>query len=172
MSVTQSANDLEVDKKFGTADKLYDSENYQEAFRIFSLLASSGHTSSMLRLGVMYGAGIGVRQNWHSALFWEKKAADLGDVAAFANLGVTYRTIGNSREARVWFEKAMLCGDGDAAYDLARILDVSDFEKRKVTEVLDEILSGRLQCLADTTISAKKLLLEIDARDIHPVAIL
>jgi TPR repeat protein len=52
--------------------------------------ADQGDATAQCNLGVMYGKGEGVQQNYTEALKWYKKAADQGDATAQYALGLMY----------------------------------------------------------------------------------
>ncbi|MFW1410905.1 tetratricopeptide repeat protein, partial [Vibrio parahaemolyticus] len=67
---------------------------------------------------IRYDFGQGVAQDHAEAVRWYRRAADLGNVIAMKNLGLSYRDgegIGKDfAEARRWLEKAAAAGDEDA----------------------------------------------------------
>jgi hypothetical protein len=69
----------------------YQSADYATAYRLFRPLANQGNATAQTNLGVMYGDGQGVPQNYTEALNWFRKAADQGDAGAQYNLGIMYR---------------------------------------------------------------------------------
>ena len=78
------------------AESLFDSGSYEEAFKLFRLVddivehdfalgiewlkkaAENGHADSMYLLGHCYENGLGVLKNSNDAIFWYRKASDLG----------------------------------------------------------------------------------------------
>jgi TPR repeat protein len=76
----------------------------------FRRAANMGNANSQYNLGVIFGAGVGVRQNDAEAIVWFRKAAEQGVANAQHNLGVLYF---NGRgvkqdvvQAESWFRKA------------------------------------------------------------------
>lgn len=53
------------------------------------------------------------------------------------NLGLTYRKLGNIDEARKWFEKALDQGDGEAAFELAKLHYFEDRSSPLIRKYLD-----------------------------------
>ena len=49
-----------------------------------------GNATAQLNLGLRYGRGEGVAQDYTQARFWYRKAADQGNALAQGNLGVMY----------------------------------------------------------------------------------
>ena len=58
------------------AKHAYDTGNYKEAIKLFKPLAQQGDASAQFYLGLMYGAGQGVPQNYVLAHMWESIAAN------------------------------------------------------------------------------------------------
>ena len=81
--------------------------------------AEQGNVQAMTELGVKYGQGIGVGRDYDAAVYWWKKAAELGSVDAYFNLGVMYFGnvsiyYKNAYESYYWFELAGKNGRNDA----------------------------------------------------------
>lgn len=117
------------DDRFAQADRLYEEGLFTEAFAAFLSLAEQGDTSAMTRVAIMYGTGEGVARSFEDSIKWDMRAAELGDVTGLFNLGVSYKTEGDIRESRRWFEKALAAGDGEAALELAKLSLEEDAEK-------------------------------------------
>ena len=56
----------------------YDQKDYATALRRFQPLAEKGDPTAQVRLGLMYGEGIGVPHDTADSLKWARKAADQG----------------------------------------------------------------------------------------------
>ena len=54
--------------------------------------AEQGIAGAQHFLGFMYGAGLGVPQDYAEAVRWYRRAAEQGDASAQNNLGVMYCT--------------------------------------------------------------------------------
>lgn len=93
-----------------------------DAFSNLMQLADQGDADAQYKLGVMYGDGLGVKQNSAEAVRWYRKAADQGHVDAQLNLGAAYSfgfgVKGNSAEAVRWYRKAADQGHADAQLNL------------------------------------------------------
>ncbi len=85
-------------------------------------VADQGDANAQYKLGVMYGDGLGVKQNSAEAVRWYRKAADQGQVDAQLNLAAAYTlglgVKGNSAEAIRWYGKAADQGHADAQFNL------------------------------------------------------
>lgn len=80
--------------------------------------AEGGDALAQYRLGVMYGLGLGVPQDYAEAVKWYGKAAASGEARAQSNLGFMY---GTGRgvpqdyiQAYAWYNVAAACGEDTA----------------------------------------------------------
>lgn len=88
--------------------------------------AEQGDASAQCNLGVLYGSGKGVPQDYAEAAQWFQQAADQGHAAGQFNLGVLYRdgrgVTRDLAEAARWFRKAAEQGIAPAQYNLGLML--------------------------------------------------
>jgi uncharacterized protein len=126
---------------FEEACKLQEQKKFKLAHDAYEILCEMGDASACTNLATMYSHGEGVELNFDKAIALELKAINLGSKTALSNLAITYRMKGDCREARLWFEKAIEAGEGDALLDLARLLDASDYERGRVKELLSAALT-------------------------------
>ncbi len=75
---------------FQSGLEAYNRGDYMTALREFRPLADQGGASAQNNLGVLYGKGQGVPQDYAQARHWWEKAAAQGDVKAQHNLGILY----------------------------------------------------------------------------------
>src|SRR5262249_9700573 len=72
--------------------------------------ADKGHAAARFTLGVMYGEGRGVPQDYAEAARWYRRAAAQGDAQAQYNLGLAYArgegVTQNAVDAHMWFNLA------------------------------------------------------------------
>ena len=52
--------------------------DYQTAFKLWLPLAEQGDAKAQFNLGVMYGDGLGVKQDYFEEVNWYRKAAEQG----------------------------------------------------------------------------------------------
>jgi TPR repeat protein len=147
---------------FLKGDELFESGNYEQAFSCFLSAASEGCVHSMLRLASMYTCGEGVGCNYDKAIDWELKAAELGELAAFLNLGISYRIKGDILKAKHWFEKSLEAGDGSGALQLAKLYMVSLKENVTVVGYLKFAINAENMCESDIE-EAEELLAQMKA---------
>ncbi|MDD5321621.1 MAG: hypothetical protein PHD43_13615 [Methylococcales bacterium] len=62
---------------FQRANDLYIQGRYAEALPLYQHLA--GYSGAQLSLGEMYESGKGVTKDYNQAVYWYRKAADIGD---------------------------------------------------------------------------------------------
>jgi uncharacterized protein len=84
----------------------------------YKLAAAQGIADAQYSLGVMYGKGRGVAQDYNEAVKWYKLAAAQADAAAQYNLGVMYgKGQGVAQdyvEAYMWLNLAAITGGENA----------------------------------------------------------
>ena len=84
--------------------------------------AEQGDAFAQFSLGVMYGNGMGVTQDYKEADKWYRKAAEQGNAEAQFNLGVMYEdgqgVAQDYKEALKWWRKAAEQGERKAQYNL------------------------------------------------------
>ena len=137
-----------MDDQFLLADAAYERGDFEEAFAKFLQLAEDGDLNGMSRVACMYGDGEGTSRSREKSLEWDSKAAALGSTTSMFNLGITYRNAGDSREARCWFERLHVDGDGDASLELAKMYMVSDLEGERIKAYLLAAMQSSNVCEA------------------------
>lgn len=94
------------------------SGDYATAMGILQPLAEQGDASAQYNLGMMYGGGQGVVQDYKQATIWIEKAATQGNADAQYMLSVLYDDgVGvtkDHKQATLWREKAMAQGHVNA----------------------------------------------------------
>jgi TPR repeat protein len=68
----------------------FNRENFNAAGVIFGPLAEAGDARAQFYLGFMYETGRGVPQDYVTAAYWYRRAANQGDTAAQCRLGLLY----------------------------------------------------------------------------------
>jgi uncharacterized protein len=143
--------------KFKEASDEWDKGNFDNAINLFLSLAEEGDVSSMEKLACIYGDGIGVDFDFEKSVYWDKKAIESGSLVSLGNLAITYRTKGDIQNAKKWFEKAIEAGDGDAAFELAKLYMVSEKENEKIVDLLNIAINS--EDLVDDSLEEAKSLL-------------
>jgi len=77
-------------KKYNQGVKLFESGNYEKAFKIFKPLADNGYASAQTSLGWLYDNGLGRKEDNVEAVKWYQKAANQDDHYALYILGLMY----------------------------------------------------------------------------------
>jgi uncharacterized protein len=85
-------------------------------------VAEQGNVDAQYKLGLMYGNGRGIPQDYKQAFFWFKKVAEQGYASAQFNLGIMYSkgqgVSQDYKQAVYWYTKAAEQGDDFAQYHL------------------------------------------------------
>jgi hypothetical protein len=122
---TSTGRNTLKDIKDGKGEDLYESENYQEAFKYFIEVAQQGYPNAQNYLGYMYLNGQGVDQDNSKALEWYEKAATLGHAPSQYSLGYMYHQgVGVATDlvrATFWYQKAADQGNEEAKEILKEI---------------------------------------------------
>ena len=126
---------------FKAADAAYDAADYETAYRLFLQCAELGESAAMSRLALMCDLGRGTPVDLEAAIDWDLKAIDQGCTASIFNLAVTFRRCGEIRSSRLWFERALDAGYGEAAIELAKLYSVSDRETETAKAYLQRALT-------------------------------
>lgn len=119
---------MNSDVLFRQADEAYEDGDFEKALVLFMKASEAGDCHAMTRLAIMHECGEGTVVDISKSIEWDLKAIAAGSISSMLNLGLTYRKLGNSIEAKKWFEKALEQGDGEAAFELAKLYD---FEKKE-----------------------------------------
>ena len=122
MTTQTKVRKIAAEDLFATANSVWDSGDSKAALKVFREAAEAGHVSAKNSIGYFLDHGLGVRKNRTQAMLWYRKAARQGDLSAYSNIAISYRSAGKKRQARLWFAKAANRGDGGAAVDLAKLL--------------------------------------------------
>jgi uncharacterized protein len=88
LPLTAVAGDAE---DFNRGIAAYNSGDYATALAVWRPLAEQENADAQYNLGVMYGNGMGVLQNYKEAVSWYRKAAEQGNASAQGSLGFMYR---------------------------------------------------------------------------------
>ena len=104
--------------------------HWPAALAEFKPLANKGDPDAQVNLGNLYMRGLGVEQDYGTALSWYEKAAHQGHPTGQSKLAVMlYYGLGvkeNHTEAAQWFLKAAERGDPSAAMVIAELYDKGD----------------------------------------------
>jgi TPR repeat protein len=110
----------------GMALAAYQGGQYEQAARTLPPCAEDGIAECQLALGLLYKAGIGVKQDEYQAFNWVEKAARQGLAPAQLELGLMYvRGIGvtdSMDQALQWVHRAAEQGDPHARLLYTRLL--------------------------------------------------
>lgn len=121
MKTMTAKADLSSSSLFDQANEAWEAGNLTAAFSLLNASVSDGDKNAFNSLGYFFDYGLGVPADSAKALYWYKKAAQSGEVCAYANIGLLYLNRGNLRQAKFWLGKAIEKGDGDAALEMAKL---------------------------------------------------
>jgi TPR repeat protein len=154
---------MDAEDKYSRAIKFYETRQYGRAFRIFEKLANAKKHEAISMMATMYGEGQFVQKDAEKSISFDLRAVELGSTLSLSNLAITFRRKGECRTAYKWFRKAFERGDGDAAVEMAKLLDVSDHEIEKVKALLVTALEHE-NITVDSREEAQNILNEIALR--------
>ncbi len=128
--------------------------DYRLAFEASKADAEKGDPAAQYKLGVMYGLGLGVAQNYAEAVRWYQRAARAGDARSQSNLGFMY---GTGRgvpqdfiQAYAWYNVASASGEDTARHNrdaVAGRMSASQIEKAQnlSAQLFEQIKQGQGQ---------------------------
>lgn len=86
----------------------------------FKISQKRNYTVALCNLAMAYDFGQGIPKNKTKAIYFYKKAAELGDLQSQCNLGCVYREVNKMKEAIYWTKKAARKGDSRSQYNLGQ----------------------------------------------------
>lgn len=111
-------------------------QDWDEAFRWYSLGASQGNAHAQNNLATMFLRGVGCREDEARAVFWYRKSAEQGHMTAQANLGKRYLngegTAPDPVEAFRWLLAASRQGDLASTWEVGTMYRFGRGVKRDV----------------------------------------
>jgi hypothetical protein len=139
---------------FDQASLAWEEGDVKKAFELFHEAANQGDKNSLVNLGYCYDEGVGTKKNKRKAMYWYKKAAQKGDLAAYTNIAIYYSSIGNFNQAKRWYLDALKRGCKDAALGLAKLgLEGKvNFSRADILEYLQIVIDAEGMvdvCVAD-----------------------
>jgi TPR repeat protein len=104
-------------------------------------MADAGHADAQRELGIRYGQGTGLAQDYFSARSWASKAASQGDAWAMRIMGLIYLN-GLGVDADRWrafdyFKRAANAGEMNSQYNLGVIYSDGDITTQDYPKALD-----------------------------------
>jgi TPR repeat protein len=147
------------------AGQALETENYEEAVRLFTPLAERGSSFGLFSLGWIYEAGVIGDPDWESATTYYRRAADKGFLPAYFELGRLLSRRGKDAQARAAFEAGAERGHIACMAWLGRMMAKGE---GGVTDI--SAGSRWLQtAAAQGQVSAERSLLAIEERDARSV---
>jgi hypothetical protein len=90
---------------------------FELAFEFYLKAAKLGCVGAQVNLGNFYDDGKGCQRSSKKAIYWYKRAYNLGCSYGAFNLGVHYRQHGKHRWAKFWLKRAADMGHEDALFE-------------------------------------------------------
>lgn len=95
----------------------YVRKDFKKAFALNMYAANMGNVNGMYNVGMMYKVGLGVKQNFSSAVEWLKKASDAGHEDASVELA-DYFLDDDEEQAVIYYRRGAKKGNAHAMYVL------------------------------------------------------
>ena len=92
-------------------NKYFDSKNYSQALKYYTVSANQGNSSAQYCLGSMYEQGLGITRDYSEAKKWYILAANQGESRAQYYIGNMYEQAENYAEALKWYTLAANQGE-------------------------------------------------------------
>lgn len=122
ISIPTDIKVIDVQELLKNAHNAYGTENYTEAYNLFSKAADYNSPEAMFMLSILVSNGKGIEKNEVVGYNWCRRAAELGYPAAQYNLGVNYfegnGVLKDYKEGVTWFTKSALQGFHHSMYNL------------------------------------------------------
>lgn len=111
------------DKTYEKGLRLFETGDYDQAFKLFESGAEAKNSFCLNALGVCFSKGLGTNQDYMEAMKYFAEAASMGCFHAYYNAGICYeKGLGvpqSHEEAKKWYKMAAQKGDEDAKEALA-----------------------------------------------------
>jgi TPR repeat protein len=138
------AREVEANRLYQRADKLWSRGRMRSAFRLFLAAAKAGVVPAFRTVGQFYDRGDGVKANQEAALYWYRRAYRHGSDSAANNIGCIWRDRGKLSRAIWWLKRAVKLGDDDANLNIAKIYLRGERNSKKAIQYLNKSCkSGR-----------------------------
>ena len=139
-----SSSDMEMNEEPSDDENDINQEAAPASVKGYRKLAKEGDSDAMLKLGLCYHNGDGVKQNYAEASKWFRRAADLGNAEAQYQLGEKYmNSYGcekNTQEASKWYRKAAKLNHPESMFKLGQLYLTGDgvvANKQKALELIE-----------------------------------
>lgn len=151
-------------------DRVLSKQDSSDILSLYKSSAAAGYGPAMNYLGFRYYKGDGLKHDVDSAIFWIKKAADLGDITAATNLGYLFlespEIPRDETEAVKWLAKAAEAGVNEAQF---KLIELKEDEWRKLP--LDSVLNLGINYYTAKSPIMGVHLIEIAAESENPKAL-
>jgi TPR repeat protein len=107
-------------------NKYFDSKDYSQALKYYTVSANQGNPSAQYCLGSMYEQGLGITQDFSEAKKWYLLAANQGESRAQNRIGCMYEQTKNYSEALKWYTLAAKQGEPRAQYYIGNMYEQAE----------------------------------------------
>ena len=148
---------------FRQAELKEEAGDFEAAFNLLRKAAQLGHSGAQVNLGNFYASGVGIEKNLDKAAEWYIKAYRQGDSSGANNLAIDLKNQGRTKEAILWFKRAVALRDGDAAVELAKLLKKQPGGTPAAIKHLRSVIGwGPSDITQDGKAKAKRMLRQLD----------
>ena len=139
-------SDIEEEVSLDKAERIYSQGEFDEAFKLFKILAEEGCSRSQYMIGNCYYKGEGIEQNLEKALKWYMKGAENGYIEVQSYIGYCYENgyliEKDLKEALKWYMKAAESGDGHAQLKIGNIYYDGEVVDKDLEEAFKWYIKG------------------------------
>lgn len=157
------ANEKRSEQLFRRAELAEAAGEMKSVFNLLTRAAHLGNTGAQVNLGNFYASGTATEQDFEKAAKWYTSAYRNGGSSGANNLAIDLRNQGKTKEAILWFKRAVALNDGDAAVELAKLLKDQPNGSRMAIKYLKQAISmKRCNITDDGKAKAKRLLRKLE----------
>lgn len=150
---------------FSQAELAEEIGDLNAAFDLLSRSARLGDIGAQVNLGNFYASGKGTEESFEKAARWYTRAYRNGSSSGANNLAIDLRNQGRTKEAIMWFKRAVALRDGDAAVELAKLLKKQPSGMPAAIKYLKRVIEwGPSDITQDGKTKAKRLLRNLESR--------
>jgi len=155
------AREVEANRLYQRADKLWSRGRMRPAFRLFLAAAKAGIVPAFRTVGQFYDRGDGVKANQEAALYWYRRAYRHGSESAANNIGCIWLDRGKLSRAIWWLKRAVKLGDEDANLNIAKVYLRRRNNLAKAEEHLNKVRKSK-RVTTGSKEEARQLLKELE----------
>jgi TPR repeat protein len=155
----RSLSEIKADALFVKASAQWDRGKLRSAFLLFLESAKLGDSGAQHNVAYFYDVGVGMKQNRAKALYWYKRAFRRGLGGAAGNIGTIFRDEMNSKQAMLWFARAVSLGDADCNLNIAKMYLAENEKDRRAVIYLHRTVKAKPSQVTEASKEEAALLL-------------